>query len=164
MRDDPAGGQRWYVRRKGQTRGPYDAACFERYVLLGRIRSGDEISRDGRQWEPFHEQHPLYPMLLREADTPEGLERLIAVRERLDERRGQRRIVTGGMHANKDPAPKPADRRQGEDPFLEALRQRVLAGKAASPAKERRAFWKRMLLWSPFVVMLFSIVYVSSQS
>lgn len=131
--------QTWYVRRGDQQRGPYDTEALQRYMLLGRIRVGDELSADGRVWERLHEQHPLYPALLREACTPEGLDRLKAVRRRIDERRPRRRIVAGGMHSS--PLPPHGERRRGADPFLEALEQRVRASSAVSGPPRAPAAW-----------------------
>ncbi len=140
-RMDQSFNRSWYVRRGDQRRGPYDAQRLECYMLLGRIREGDEISEDGRRWERLDAAHPLYPELLRNAVTPEGLERLIAARERIDERQpSRRRIIRGGMHACFE-LPQGADRRRGEDPFLESLKARVGTNARGRAARRRRLAW-----------------------
>ncbi len=140
----------WYVRRGDQRRGPYDAQRLERYMLLGRIREGDEISADGRDWERLDATHPLYPELLRNAVTPEGLERLIAARERIDERQpSRRRIIQGGMHVSDD-SRQGIERRRGEDPFLESLKARAGTG-------ARRQTGQR-LAWIPAALVLLAML------
>lgn len=47
---EPPSGRLWYVRRGETVRGPFPAAAVKRYLLLGRVRPDDEVSRDGTQW------------------------------------------------------------------------------------------------------------------
>ena len=35
----------WFTRREGVIRGPFPAGEITRYILLGRIRLDDELSR-----------------------------------------------------------------------------------------------------------------------
>lgn len=46
----PQGGFALYLRQAGVASGPYPRGLLERYVELGRIRPGDELSRDGVHW------------------------------------------------------------------------------------------------------------------
>lgn len=48
-----ANAQLWYVRRGDAARGPFPEAQVRRYVRLGRIRRGDELSPDGKEWTPL---------------------------------------------------------------------------------------------------------------
>jgi len=46
----PQSGFALYLRQAGVASGPYPRGLLERYVELGRIRPGDELSRDGVHW------------------------------------------------------------------------------------------------------------------
>ena len=82
----------WYVRRRGEVKGPYPAGLITRYVLLGRIRDDDEISPDGRTWTLLREHQELIPEVMKAAATdPAAQQRLEAARRWADERGPERR-------------------------------------------------------------------------
>ena len=144
----------WYVRRGRQRRGPYDTRRLERYMLLGRIREGDEVSADGRRWERLDATHPLYPSLLRDAVTPEGFERLVQARQRIDERRPspRRRVIQGGMRPSGEGG-RILDRRRGEDPFLEQLKARVDPDPRLEAHRRRRPWFPAALMLATLFAM-----------
>ncbi len=51
----------WYVRRNGQVKGPFLTAQITRNILLGRVRSEDEISVDNENWQVVARHRELYP-------------------------------------------------------------------------------------------------------
>ncbi len=77
----------WYTRRGVSIRGPFPEELVRRYVLLGRLGKGDEVSRDRTLWEPLSAHAELIPELVLEARTSdEARERLMAAQLREDER------------------------------------------------------------------------------
>lgn len=84
----------WYVRRKGEVKGPYPAGLITRYILLGRIREDDEVSPDGSVWTLVQEHRELIPDVIKAATTdPAAQQRLEAARRWADERGTPRRGV-----------------------------------------------------------------------
>lgn len=82
----------WYIRRRGEVKGPYPAGLITRYVLLGRIRDDDEISPDGRTWTLLREHQELIPEVMKTAAAdPTAQQRLEAARRWADERGPERR-------------------------------------------------------------------------
>jgi hypothetical protein len=106
--DTEAGRDRtlWYVRRSDEVRGPFPAAQVARHIVLGRVRLGDEVSRDGVQWMPLGDRPELLPAALREASDEDTLWRL---RLREDERSGLDR------RAGQVVPPEIAERRSGRE-------------------------------------------------
>jgi len=96
----------WYVRRGDAIRGPFPAAQVARYAILGRIRLGDEVSRDGTRWAPLREHPDLLPAALHDGADEAALGQ---IRLREDERTGIDR------RAGRVPEPDMAERRTGED-------------------------------------------------
>lgn len=101
-RSPPSAG--WYVRRGRQVRGPFPARQVAKYVLLGRVKQGDEASRDQQHWQRIADVPALMPKAIREGAGPEVLQQL---RQREDER--------GARPAAADAAPRP-ERRQAPEP------------------------------------------------
>jgi len=84
----------WYTRREGRIRGPYAADDVRKYILLGRIQLGDELSRDSREWLPVADCAELVSEDIRHPDDPEACTRLASARQAVDERRGGDRRAT----------------------------------------------------------------------
>lgn len=80
----------WYVRRGTSIQGPYTREALQRYLLLGRIRTSDRASSDGRTWYRVSECHGLLPEAMRDLDTPQGRARFEAARQAADERERDR--------------------------------------------------------------------------
>ncbi len=77
----------WYTRRGVSIRGPFPEELIRRYVLLGRVGEGDEVSHDRTLWEPLSAHAELIPEVVLEARTSdEARERLMAAQLREDER------------------------------------------------------------------------------
>ena len=82
---------RWYARRDGTVRGPFADEYVSRYILLGRIRLNDELSRDGSSWQPVTDFPHLFPEELSRLDTWDDYHRLVMARIKYDERVSDRR-------------------------------------------------------------------------
>ena len=82
----------WYTRRKGVVRGPYPRNQISRYVLLGRIRTSDEVRPDKGEWRPLSAYPELIPEVMNLPPSAENKQKLLMARRREDERRpGDRR-------------------------------------------------------------------------
>ena len=42
----------WYVQKGSRVQGPFSTNEVGRFLLLGRVRNTDRVSRDGELWEP----------------------------------------------------------------------------------------------------------------
>ena len=82
-------------------------------TLLGRIRAGDTLSRDGEHWQSLAELPELVPEAMRHAGSSGAGERLTLARLREDERRHDRRAA--------HPAPMAPDRRRGDRRNIESF-------------------------------------------
>lgn len=108
---------RWYTRRDGVVRGPFPVGDITRYILLGRIRLDDELSRDTTSWSPARTLTGLLPHEMLNLNSWEDYQRYIEARMHADERRAERRRDTcpecaGVSHERRVLR----DRRRGEDP------------------------------------------------
>ena len=89
--DEPQNLLQWYTRRDGVTRGPFTATNITRYILLGRIRLEDELSRDGEIWSAAGQLTTMLPEQLLNLNSPDDYQQLIVAQLQADERRGERR-------------------------------------------------------------------------
>lgn len=97
--------QVWYTRRGTVVQGPYPRGLITRYVILGRIVPGDELSEDLVHWTPLAELPQLIPEIVQQDDPLGG--RLAAARRWENERelRERRRALAAFGE----------ERREGED-------------------------------------------------
>jgi len=77
----------WYVQKGSRVQGPYSTHEVGRYLLLGRVRNTDRVSRDGELWEPVTQVPELIPEELLDLDTDVGFQRFVGARSREDQRR-----------------------------------------------------------------------------
>ena len=133
----------WYTRRGGQVRGPFPAGLVSRYILLGRVHEGDELSVDREEWQPLSAFPQLLPSALRRPGEPtdEGghLQRLKDARRWEDERSGtdrRDREADAGEFARQ--RRRFSDRRQPEPVELVQHRlTKVHLRSVAAPGRER---------------------------
>lgn len=76
----------WYVQKGSRVQGPYSSDEVGRYLLLGRVRNTDRVSRDGELWEPVTQVPELIPEELLDLDTDVGFARFVDERSRHDQR------------------------------------------------------------------------------
>jgi len=76
----------WYVQQGARLQGPYTASDIRRYLLLGRIRRNDRVSRDGDLWEPVTQVPELIPEELLDLDSEQGLQEYLEKHRNVDER------------------------------------------------------------------------------
>lgn len=78
----------WYVQKGARVQGPFSAAEVGRFLLLGRVRHGDRVSRDGELWEPVTQVPELVPEELLDLESVDGWRRFVDARGAHDERVG----------------------------------------------------------------------------
>lgn len=78
--------QQWYVQSGSRVQGPFSTVEVGRYLLLGRVRSNDRVSKDGELWEPVTQVPELIPEELLDLETDQGWNRYLASHDSLDER------------------------------------------------------------------------------
>ena len=78
----------WYVQKGARVQGPFSAAEVGRFLLLGRVRRSDRVSRDGELWEPVTQVPELVPEALLDLESGEGWGRFLDARAANDERAG----------------------------------------------------------------------------
>lgn len=78
--------QQWYVQSGSRVQGPYSTVEVGRYLLLGRVRSTDRVSKDGELWEPVTQVPELIPEELLDLETDQGWTRYLDSHQALEER------------------------------------------------------------------------------
>jgi len=98
----------WYVQKGSRVQGPFSTNEVGRFLLLGRVRNTDRVSRDGELWEPVTQVPELIPEELLNLQSDDGWNQFLQVRKVEDERHVER--------------PVPEERRAFPDPLPEQLR------------------------------------------
>ncbi len=91
----------WYIQKGSRVQGPYSTHEVGRYLLLGRVRNTDRVSRDGELWEPVTQVPELIPEELLDLDTDIGWQRFVSARSREDQR-AETSVVTAERRASND--------------------------------------------------------------
>lgn len=78
---------KWYTQRGSRLSGPYSRLTIHRYLLLGRIKNSDRVSKDGKLWEPITQVPELIPEELLDLDSDMGWRKFLRARDLVDERR-----------------------------------------------------------------------------
>lgn len=86
--------QQWYVQTGSRVQGPYSTTEVGRYLLLGRIRSSDRVSKDGELWEPVTQVPELIPEELLDLESETGWRQFVSARGHYDERSSDTSVVT----------------------------------------------------------------------
>jgi len=94
----------WYVQKGSRVQGPFSATEVGRFLLLGRVRNTDRVSRDGEMWEPVTQVPELIPDELLDLQSDEGWSQFMRVRSASDER-AQTRTVQVERRATSDVMP-----------------------------------------------------------
>ncbi|MBX2882788.1 MAG: DUF4339 domain-containing protein [Granulosicoccus sp.] len=85
--------QQWYVQTGSRVQGPYSTTEVGRYLLLGRIRSSDRVSKDGELWEPVTQVPELIPEELLDLESETGWNQFVNSRSHIDERSSDTSVV-----------------------------------------------------------------------
>lgn len=128
------GSNMWFIRRRGEVKGPYPAGLVSRYILLGRLQESDEVSSDREEWLVIGKDVPelIPPILKGNTSDPLFMERLQAARRWVDERDSTRRAERVAKNPSHDESRKGDDRRDPEETVLvqhrlaRASRERLL--------------------------------------
>ena len=94
----------WYVQKGSRVQGPYSTPEVGRYLLLGRVRNTDRVSRDGELWEPVTQVPELIPEELLDLDSEFGWSRVLNARSAEDERK-RLSSISRERRAAADPTP-----------------------------------------------------------
>lgn len=78
--------QQWYVQKGARVQGPFTTTEVGRYLLLGRVRNTDRVSKDGELWEPVTQVPELIPEELLDLDSEKGWEAYLESHSQYDER------------------------------------------------------------------------------
>ncbi|NND92436.1 MAG: DUF4339 domain-containing protein [Granulosicoccus sp.] len=98
----------WYVQKGSRVQGPFSTNEVGRFLLLGRVRNTDRVSRDGELWEPVTQVPELIPEELLNLQSDEGWNKFLTVRATEDDRQLE--------------VPVEQDRRLYPDPLPQKLR------------------------------------------
>ncbi|GMR08221.1 MAG: hypothetical protein BMS9Abin26_1226 [Gammaproteobacteria bacterium] len=113
----------WFIRHDNVVTGPYPTGLISNYILLGRIRSNDELSHDGASWDRLTRHPELIPDVMRtDLSDPANQERLKAARRWADERgTGDQREKARQHYADEER--RAGNRRRSEDTETMAARE-----------------------------------------
>jgi len=90
--DREKGKQRlWHVKHKGEVLGPFPSGAVRRSLLLGRVLPTDEVTSDGKNWQPASNVPEVVPPELRKALEEGDESALLVGRMREDTRSGRER-------------------------------------------------------------------------
>ncbi|MFK8079157.1 MAG: DUF4339 domain-containing protein [Granulosicoccus sp.] len=76
----------WYVQKGSRVQGPFSTNEVGRFLLLGRVRNTDRVSRDGELWEPVTQVPELIPEELLNLQSDDGWNQFLTARTAKDER------------------------------------------------------------------------------
>lgn len=82
----------WYIQKGSRVQGPFTTNEVGRFLLLGRVRNTDRVSRDGELWEPVTQVPELIPDELLNLQSEDGWSQFLSVRMANDERRTDRPV------------------------------------------------------------------------
>ena len=105
----------WYTRRDGVIRGPFNADEVTRYLILGRIRMGDELSQDRFTWATANRCSELLPDELQTLSNWDDYQQLVIARMQADERKGERRCRQCSNHSGRHRERRGHANRRGRD-------------------------------------------------
>ncbi len=83
----------WYVQKGSRVQGPFTADEVGRFLLLGRVRNTDRVSRDGELWEPVTQVPELIPEELLDLQSDDGWNQFLHVRQASDERTSTTKVA-----------------------------------------------------------------------
>lgn len=77
----------WYVQKGSRVQGPFSTTEVGRFLLLGRVRNTDRVSRDGELWEPVTQVPELIPEELLNLQSDDGWNQFLKARADEDARK-----------------------------------------------------------------------------
>lgn len=136
----------WFTREQGIVKGPFPSGMIRRFVLLGRLTAGSEVSPDGRSWHPLGKIARLAPQARRSLQKDPRPEPVALARRWEDERSGERRKdPEAAAHEGR----RRRERRRPESTDVVKLRlqrQRNKVGVNPSPYRLAAGLWLAALL------------------
>lgn len=80
----------WYWKKGGKVTGPFPSGLLQKYIILGRVKPDDLMSRDKQFWQRAATIRELIPDVVRHKNDPNYEERLEAARRWADDRSDDR--------------------------------------------------------------------------
>ncbi|MEA2079832.1 MAG: pentapeptide repeat-containing protein [Pseudomonadota bacterium] len=152
----------WYTRREGMVRGPYPKKQISRYVLLGRIRTTDQVRPDGGDWQELSACPELIPEVVKLPPSAENKQKLLMARLREDERQpGDRRERAAKVPQELREQRSGPERRQPES--AEALRHRGLRHQVSHQVRGSGKLYRYPLVATVLVMLGFLLSYLLKQ-
>lgn len=130
----------WYVQKGARVQGPFSAAEMGRFLMIGRVRRTDRVSRDGEVWEPVTQVPELVPEALLDLESPDGWRRFVRAREEGDER--------GAAGDDREVGPGIRIERRAEADVLRRVREEWVGADAPHPTPPRVPVRGNLLPWS----------------
>lgn len=90
--------QLWYIKVKGQVKGPYTTGLISKDILLGRIHPSDLLSRDKELWHKASTIREVMPDVVKHRNEPNYKERIRAAKRWADERDTIREVDQNGIN------------------------------------------------------------------
>ncbi len=119
---------KWYTQRGARLQGPFSRPTIHRYLLLGRIKSSDRVSKDGKLWEPITQVPQLIPEELLDLGSDDGWRNFLNARDNVDERNLQTELEQ-----------KENNQREAEETVLTRLRNDWVRSLSIEPQKNIRS-------------------------
>lgn len=141
----------WFTREQGIVKGPFPSGMIRRFVSLGRLTAGSEVSADGHAWHSLGEIARLTPKERRPRQENPAQAPGEPVRGWEDERNGERRKDSDAIAYE---GRRKGDRRRPESADvveLRRLRQRNRVGARKKPSRLAISLWLAALL-APLLV------------
>lgn len=142
----------WCTRRGDTVRGPYSETQIRRYILLGRIRSTDELRPEGGGWKPLADYSELIPELMKLPPGRANRGKLLVARMLADERQpGDRRQRGGQVSAQVRERRIGHERRQPQS--ADMLRYHALHDQRSSVSRIRAVLHRHPLMIILLVIL-----------
>ena len=150
--------QLWYTRRGKEIRGPFPKKLISRYLLIGRVLEGDEVSVDQRNWTLVSLVPDLIPSEMKaDLTVPENMEKLRLARLREDERKyGDRRQLS-----DEETEEEILKRRSGEErrdsETVEAIRHRLIKTRTSQLVTSSKPSYRNTAIIFFFIAVIIVI-------
>ena len=144
----------WYARRDGIIRGPFSAADVTRHILLGRISLEDDVSQDQANWQSVKTATIILPPELQQLSSWEDYQQLILARQKVDERKLDRRLPAPGRNGRLVLERRLGSDRRVEESGLTLARYFFAASESVKPPRARSYRLGTLVLTVALAVLL----------
>ena len=161
-------GNRWYVNKEGQVRGPFPTGALVQDRLVGRLGDADLVGVDQVDWKPFASWPELTEALASAAQPAGGeewnAERDLARMRWAEQRSGQDRRAVAASRTGEPGAPEEQRQRPGTErrgnPVSTARRSKTGASRASGILSAEIPLWVLLAGLAGFALLVAVLVYV----